>query len=217
MPSFTYTSSSEEYKATFEKYVELGHKTVPEALDHQGQQLAFDLYKLTMSFTPGKDFIMAIPPRVGWRIKRPPGWAVFTETEVMKRKKGPKRWREKVMKNGMIKLVAVKPTTLLLKPGEMNKRASHAGVTARSWLPRVWRDSRSQGWHLYKIKNPLGRVEFTDANGVYSVTLINTYPGMPGMDARFGIVYKALQMREADMKVYIERKLDEAAKESGMG
>jgi hypothetical protein len=217
MPTFNYQSNFGSYKETFEEYVRVSRDTADDALDHQAQQLAFDLYFTTLSYTPGREFIMNIPQRVGWRIKRAPGWAVFATGAFKKTKTYRiKRWRKK---DGTIveKYLFKTPRTPASKPGEMERRAQGVGVTARSWLPRQWRATRGENehWEIKNIRNPGGRVEFSTSGGELSITLINSYPGMLAMDQKFGIVAEALARRVDDMQVYIESKLAEVARQYG--
>lgn len=198
-----YSGVAAAFTDQFKLYRRLSRKKIEEALLKQGSQLAWDLYRETKAVSPTKKSLFAIPAAVGWRIRRPKGWAVFDMPS-------PPRTRSDSKRNTRAK----RRKRWDFKPGEMNRRVKGIGVTARAWIPPYW--PGNPNWSVRKIKRPRGFVVMALNGDELSVTLFNRFPGMPGLDARFGVIEKALTRRVNDMRVYIDRKLTEAAQEAGM-
>lgn len=198
-----YISGAEAFTGKFKEYRKYVRNTVKESLIKQGGQLAWDLYKLTKEVSPTKKSLFAIPAAVGWKIKRPKGWAVFDMPAPPKTRKDSKRnTRAKRRKRWDH------------KSGEMNRRVKGIGVTARAWIPPYW--PGNPNWSIRKIKRPRGFVTMSLDGNRLSLTLINRMPGMSGLDAKHGIIEKALARRVADMEVYVQRKIKEAEERSGL-
>lgn len=191
--SFKVESNSEEFKRVFANYVSVSGKSIEEAAEHQAAQYQYDLYRETKKVSPTRDFIMSIPQMVGWRIKRPKGWAVFTMKEPPRRngKRANKERRAAWVK----------------KPGEMNKRARSAGWTSLGWLSSAWSRRNKEGVRRLNVRKAMGRVTYQKVGTLMIWTFTNPLPGMEYLENKYNVTKRAVDARIADMGVYIQRKL----------
>lgn len=89
---------------------------------------------------------------------------------------------------------------------EINRRIRARFAAASGWLPAVRRFSKSEV-RLEKIKNPKGRFEINLQEP--SVTIINEMKEGVAAEERHKIMQGAIDAQTADMRKYIERKLDQ--------
>jgi hypothetical protein len=92
---------------------------------------------------------------------------------------------------------------------EIARRVRARFAAASGWLPAVWRFSR--GKPVLRIKNPKGRTEIDLTEP--SVTIVNSMKEAVADETRHGIIQKSIDAQTADMKVYINRKLEQRAKQ----
>src|ERR1017187_9337517 len=76
-----------ELQSSFEKYLDHSTRDLEDILEHQGDQLAVDLFDTTRKYSPPPEQIFSLPTELNWHIKRKEGYAVFT-TETFQDKSG---------------------------------------------------------------------------------------------------------------------------------
>lgn len=93
---------------------------------------------------------------------------------------------------------------------EINRRIRARFAAAAGWLPSVKRFTRS-GATLQKIKNPKGSFQINLSEP--SVTIINSMKEAVAAEEKHHIMQSAIVAQTQDMKVYINRKLEQRARQ----
>lgn len=93
---------------------------------------------------------------------------------------------------------------------EINRRIRARFSSAGGWLPAVKRFTR-KGAVLRNVKNPKGHVEINLSEP--SVTIVNSMKEAVAAEGKHHVMQAALNAQVADMRIYIERKMDQRAKQ----
>lgn len=206
MASPYFQSNFAEWSRTFERYRQSRKMSVNKALEKRAQALAFKLYSIAMKHSPRREWLLGLPPHVGWRIKRAPGMAVFTTRSATGHKVRKLAYIKK--KDGtVVEKIRTRTVKQVLKYGEMERRVKGIGITARGWIPMFWSSPNGVPF-LTKIRRPKGRVEFRMLGDFFIISIINRMPGAPGMENKYNIVGQALRAEIDDMTAYLQKVME---------
>lgn len=199
----------------------------------QGRKFATELYNQTAAIAPTPAQIAADVTAQGWKIPRkfpdgrlgrgvPAQWlgvaykaALKAKEIARKRGRGAKAFNDAQESS----FLAQKPTLQVMQAFVIKNRVNAILNLASGWLGAIaelggsLKERRGRGSIAgYPRQNAKrGGADIHRSPGRSEIVLWNETPGMTEMDAKHGIVAKAVTVRVADMIVYIRRKMDEAA------
>lgn len=196
------------FSQTFAEYARHNRRSRPVLLQHQADQLAFELQRQArLEGGKTKAEIRALPQRLGYRIRRRLASGLSKGVDVLKRNRKGKFAYKSVAASAKRAALNAGHARVSIKQ-EIRLRLRWAGVyQASGWITSRLGLARGRT----RIANPRGRViaKFTGIRP--SITLINQTPGAAEFAAKTGYVARALRLRIADMRRYIARKLGEEA------
>lgn len=167
------------------------------------------LFQYAADTAPNIEELLALPQRLGWRIKRK-GRPVFTQTEQRVAKSGKYKGQ---MRTFRVKRKTGDGAGKALAKGEINIRIARRFYQAIGWLaPMLSKYERQMNGvqAKHKRKAPPATVTLRLEGDQISVIITNRAKNSQEVNMRHGnYVQVALNARKADMLDYLERKLSE--------
>lgn len=200
-----------EFTETLNKYVEVSKKDAKDVVLDRASKVAYELFKSFKKLAPSVSLLQSLPEKLNYRIRRK--FKISKMKPWYLRKREPMDTRTLKEKR---KAPAYKGMPTVAE--EIRRRINARFAAAVGWLPAMRRFKYSKHGTIRgafkgieKFRNPRGRVEINLSEP--SVTLYNSMKEAVAAEARHHAMQSALNAQNADMRQYIERKLDERARQ----
>jgi len=235
MPGITLSSSSsqlETLRGSFRHYAEWYTDAHPDAnaaelFVDQGRKFATELYVQTAAIAPSNSEIASDVKAQGWEIpvKFADGrlgrgvaaqWLGYAWQKIVKgspRRRGrPRKGETAAREAGEEAFLSRKPTLAEMQAAVIKWRQNARLFLASGWLGAIADLGGSLSASSGKVDRGRGGAEIRHSAGLTEIILWNRTPGIETMNEQKGFVAKAIAVRAADMLVYVQRKMDEAAR-----
>lgn len=187
MAASSTAESAARCQATFRRYLELRKGLARELIVKKAGSFAVEAYKATKAVAPSPGKIKQDVTSRGWRVRRKPGaW--------------PRRRGEKRGSKGPLKR---------MQAAQVKRRVRAIGSVASGFIPAMTAlGSKVGAKDTGKFKNPRGSVVVSSS----AIGIVNSTPGIVAVEKKHHIIKTALDAVTRDMETYINRKLQETAR-----
>jgi hypothetical protein len=216
------STSIEQLRATFRKYAEVNRRDADKLAVDNYRKLSIDLYMVTAAIAPTREQIAADVKAQGWKIPRkfrdgrlgrggPAQWLGAALQKRNKRigKRGRKSKRDHLSDEQFMNQRA---TLAQMQAFVIARRTNARLYLASGWVPAISDLGGSLKASSGKVDRTRGGATVSRSPGRIVVTMWNRTPGIALMDAKFGLVTRAIERRVDDMWTYIDRKRAESAR-----